>query len=119
MGKKIIKNLIEEGKKIQEEDNFENFKGWKRKVQFNMERIGTPSMISEIEKEMNKKPLWIATPSMPKHVLDEQFKVSYRAQLKNLIGILNAISEIKIKKKVIPKKIKKESFFDAFGFKRK
>ena len=119
MNKKIIKNLIEEGKKILGIDNVENFKEWKRKVQFQIEKIGTPSMIGEIEKEINKKPLWIATPSMPDHVLEEQFKVSYRSQLKNLIGILNAISEINIKKEVIPKKIKKESFFDAFGFKRK
>ena len=107
---KIIRGLLEEGKKIQEEDNFKDYKEWKMKVQFNMEDLGTPIMKEEIRKEINKKPLWITYTNAPEGSLEAQFRTHDRSQLNNLISILKAANQIKLAKNTIkiPNKIKRK-----------
>jgi len=86
-----INALIEEGQKILESSDFDSFEKWKRSVQFFVEKEGSPAMTKEIEKEVNRPPLWITSTGSPPEHLEEQFRSHKVGKIKTIISILEAI----------------------------
>lgn len=99
-----ISSLIEEGNKMLEESNFEDFDRWKRSVQFFIEKGGTESMIKEITKEANRSAFWISYSSQPKEELEEMFRVHKVDVIKKINSLLEAIKSTNYK----PEKTKKQ-----------
>jgi len=93
---KKIESLIEEGQKILDSSKFEDYEKWKRSVQFFIEKHGTPMMIKEIEKEVNRRPLWIAYSGQPPGELEDQFRTHKIETIKKINSLLAAINSISL-----------------------
>lgn len=87
-----INQLLTEGQSFVRSSNFSGYDSWKRKVQFFVEKIGTSSMIKEVEKEVNHNFIYIASLGSPSRV-DRQKNEHQKSQLKNLLSILTAIGD--------------------------
>jgi len=105
-----IKNLIAEGDEILASNNLESYDKWKRSVQFFVEKHGTPSMIKEIEKEVNRRPIWITYTNAPEGHLEEQINPQKFEQIRKLISLLEAICSINGSNTSKTKKPQKRSF---------
>ena len=58
-----------------------------------IEKIGTPSMIREVEKEVNSKFFFVTSTGSPKGDLDRQKERHQKSQLKKVISVLTAIKD--------------------------
>jgi len=88
---KKIDKLIEEGNLFVESSNLKGYDSWKRKIQFFIEKIGSPLMIEEVNKELNKKFFWITTTSSPQGDVGGQIFPQKIEQIKKVLSILEAI----------------------------
>lgn len=92
-GVRKIKQLIEGGNKIAQTSDFSKYDTWKRKVQFFIEGIGSPSMVEEVNKEINRHFTYMTSTNSPSDDLDMQERRQQKSQLQNLLSILKAIKE--------------------------
>jgi len=107
-----IDRFIEEGKKMIESSNLDDYDEWKNAIFFFVEKNGTPSMIKKMEKEVNRRPLYVTYVGDTTD-LGETFRKHKLEQIITISSLLRAVEpylEPIKQKETKPKRDKKRRF---------
>jgi len=86
-----VDQFLQEGKEMLDSGNVDDYDRWRKAIFFFVEKNGTPTMMKEIEKEVNRRPLWVAYPGQPEGELEQTFYTHKIGQIKEISSVLQAL----------------------------
>lgn len=112
-----VEQFLQEGKNMLDSGKVDDYDRWRKAILFFIEQQGTPTMIKEIEKEVNRKALWIAYPSQPEGELEGMFYTHKIGQIKEISSVLQALKPFlgndKKQNKAKPQRDAKRAFSES------
>src|SRR3989338_10788374 len=86
-----VNQFLQEGNKMLESGNLDDYDRWRNAILFFVEQKGTATMIDKVKKEVNRGPLFITYPGDPTD-LGEVFHKHKLKQIKKIGSLLQALT---------------------------